>query len=241
MNLTFYKELVKELAKADSAGSDANGPISPMIIDAGLVEFEVPEPIVDKKATWTLPFYIEANNPKAMCGYLADFVDGDIAVVISQQYFVNADTTRLMAVIAHEVGHYILGHHKDSSYGRQLNVRTERLETLSRKAGQEDASQKDHDCYVRAAMFSLLRGGCLVRETEADTAASIYVPVNDLILVHSEDLDHPNPAAVLEKKNRLVWLNKTKETEPSVKLPIKLLMRKTKAKKVGIDVHQTSN
>ena len=138
---------------------------------------------------------------------------------MTRDYFLNSTENRLKAVIAHEVGHYVCNHHNAKNYGRQLNVKTDRLNRLSNEAYNNALKFKT---YIRAILFSLLRGGVIVRESEADAAAGLYVPLDDVIAIHTEDFIFKNKFAAYEKVNRVNWLNKLKEREVLKKLPLEL-------------------
>lgn len=231
MKLRFYRELIKELIRNDNWNKDDETHDAD-VHHVGNVHFDLPP--FAKGEPSNIPFYLEVGG-KVGCAYLCLFENGERAIVMDRDYFVNTNYDRIKAVIAHEIGHLICQHYKHPSYGRQLNVRTDKLERLSYKASQSDHS-KDTMNYMRAVMFSLIRGGCVTREVEADMAATLYTSVDSLIAVHSEDLTHPNPTAVLEKTNRLKWLNEFKKHDPEKKLNLEIKLKPTKAKKVKVDV-----
>lgn len=193
----------------------------------------------DKNLTKEIDFYlncgVDVGGPT-----LTLFTDGCMGIILPHEYFRKSSTKRIMAVIAHEVGHYCCEHIIHQGYGRQLDVDTERLEKLSKIASDKNSTDRDFKNYARGLFFSLLRGGVTVREKEADLVASFYVPVDDLIAVHSEDLiPKYSLAARLEKANRLKFLNVLAEIETEQaekKLSIKIHINPPKAKKVEINV-----
>lgn len=220
MKLSTYRALIQRLMDYDSNKEPYS--IIADVIHAGDIQFELPEFAKVEHSPDSLPFYLEVGG-NAGSAYLCLFENGERAIVMDRDYFVNNELDRIKAVLAHEVGHFLSNHHKNNCYGRQLHVKMSRLERLSYEASRSDESS-DLRRYFRAMMFSLVRGGCLTREMEADIVATLYVSVDSLIAVHSEDLTHSNPAAVLEKMNRLKWLNDLRKeiTDRKLDLEIKL-------------------
>lgn len=240
MKLNLYKELFENFVEVEDKGGQLDADCSDKDSNfrkVGSIDFELKPPLVKEAVTESIPFFIDFGvvAQRSQHAYLVTWSDDTNGIVFSRELYVNSDLNRLNAVIAHEMGHYICGHHTSPGYGRQLDINTDRLIKLSRLAGATDATEKDRLKYLRAVMFNLLRGGVIERELEADLTASFFVPIDDLILIHTEDLDHFSPSAMLEKKNRIVKLNSYKDREVSEKFNFKLTLNKPKAKKVVIN------
>lgn len=227
MNLELYRGLLKEFMFQEERSVE-NVDISDLK-KVGVIHFQDLE-----RKDKSLDFYLNyAYTGDGSDAYLMIFTDGSLAVTIAAKYFAKCEMNRLMATIAHEVGHYVCEQHNNEDYGRQLNLKHERLVRLSSEAYEDPSKARS---YYRATLFSLLRGGVTLRESDADACASLYVPVDDLILVHTEDFSHPNKFAVQEKFNRVKWLIELKKTEVKDKLKLELRVNLVKGKKVNINV-----
>lgn len=227
MNLELYRGLLKEFMFQEERSVE-NVDISDLK-KVGVIHFQDLEH-KDKSLDFYLNYAYTGDGSDA---YLMLFTDGSLAITVAAKYFAQCQMNRLMATIAHEVGHYVCTHQTNENYGRQLHNKHERLTQLSSEA----FDNPDKACsYYRATLFSLLRGGVTLRESEADACASLYVPVDDLILIHTEDFSHPNKFAVQEKFNRVKWLIELKKTEVKNKLKLELKLNPTKGKKVKINV-----
>lgn len=234
MTLSFYRSLLSEFMLIEHNAVDTENFTN--IKDVGYVEYET----YDRKPG-KLPFCIDFMAE----GYGAWLIltnDDMPVIVMSVKTFKESSLQRLMASIAHELGHYLCGHLDNFDPGRQLDIRTERLITLSDLAAADGAGDKELVAYYRACLFSLLRGGILVTEKEADTVAALYAPVDSLILTHAEDLvDHKNPFVWYEKRNRINFLHRLLPNENTNKLHLDLVIRKEKPKPLKkLDDNQTT-
>lgn len=220
MKLAFYRELFRQFLNHEDVEQTSNNKG-----DFKCVGKVVAKDIEDK--THEINLYIDytaAENDMDAC--FAQFVDGTLGIVLSRNLFTSVPINRLMAIIAHEVGHYLCNHLSDPSYGTQLNNDHDRLVRLATKPDKKTRTPADVRNYLRALMFGLLRGGIILREMEADRYASMFVTVDSLIAIHSEDLSHQNPFCSLEKRNRLVWLNSLIPSESEEKLHFELVLNK---------------
>ena len=224
MGLAFYRELFQQFLSYEDVDQTLNRKG-----DFRCVGKVVAQQFDNK--THEIDFYINyAASPEDNQASFSQFKDGTFGIVFSKSLFVKTPLNRLMAIIAHEVGHYLCDHLTKPSYGTQLNIDYDRLVKLATKAGKKNCTKADTRDYLRAVMFSLLRGGMVLREMEADRYASFFVSVESLIAIHSEDLSHKNPFCSLEKRNRLVWLNTLAESETEEKLHLELVLNKAKPK-----------
>ena len=223
MSLTFYRSLLNEFMSKELNPGDAENFTD--IKDVGYVEYET----YDGKSE-QLPFCIDFGARG--CGaWLALSNDDTTVIGMTVKTFKESSLHRVKATIAHELGHYLSGHLDNFDPGRQLDIRTERLITLSNLAAADETGDKELVNYYRASLFSLLRGGVLVTEKEADTVAALYTPVDSLILIHAEDLiDHKNPFIWYEKRNRINFLHRLLPNEKTNKLHLDLVIRKEKPK-----------
>lgn len=224
MGLAFYRELFKRFLSYEDVDTKLNRKG-----DFRCIGKVVVKDIANK--THEIDFYINyASADNDMHASFSQFMDGTFGIVFSRHLFSTTPLNRLMAIIAHEVGHYLCEHLLNPTYGLQLNNDYDRLVSLSDKAAKKTSTKRDLHNYLRAAMFALLRGGVILREMEADRYASLFVSVESLIAIHSEDLNHKNPFCSLEKRNRLLWLNKIAQDESEEKLHLELLLNKAKPK-----------
>lgn len=220
MKLAFYRELFQQFLNHEDVEETSNNKG-----DFKCVGKVIAKDIEDK--THEINFYIDyaaAENDMRAC--FTKFMDGTLGIVFSKNLFTTASINRLMAIIAHEVGHYLCDHLSDPSYGTQLNNDHDRLVRLATKPDKKTRTLADVRNYLRAVMFGLLRGGVILREMEADRYASMFVTIDSLIAIHSEDLGHQNPFCSLEKRNRLVWLNSLIPSESEEKLHLELVLNK---------------
>lgn len=142
--------------------------------------------------------------------YMVKTVDGNFIVVLHIDYFIKQvysdNMNGLYAVVAHEIGHYLAGHFEQEA-DAFVDVKRE-VQQFFFNRYKEDTTLANEISYMRSVFFSLLKGGVVVRELEADLTALRFVPVADLVHVHSQDFNNPkNVFTVVEKVNRIKRLN----------------------------------
>lgn len=152
--------------------------------------------------TQRLPLYFatpkvdSSGHVQSAC--LARFTDGNVGVIVSLEDFVN--NKFLTATIAHEVGHYIHQHFQCE------DVSLPNLYKENNLIAYLDGDQDTHD---RITSKSIIDGGYLDRELEADVIAVKFVGVLSVIALHTQDaVSHFNPLSRLEKLNRVAQLYK---------------------------------
>ena len=112
----------------------------------------------------------------------------------------------LKSIVAHEAGHIINGDlNQESPVIDYLNVDYNTQKTLFRVAA-ETSDPKAYTRYLRSTVSSMLRGGCLTQELNADLSALRFILLEDLTHIHTLDLrklNGDNPYIALEKANRI--------------------------------------
>lgn len=196
MRLSEYRTLFKLfLNEEEKARSQQPTTFTPAVV--GSVSFETTDGVKE------LPLVIDLeNNIKEP--HLVRTTEDEIYIIVSEDNFVTDGDSVLVAICAHEIGHYICGHIFDER--SSFLTKNTRKQTYYHNRPKETGE----DCYMlymRSVFFGLLRGGVLDREIEADTIASMYVSIDQLVYLHSRDLGASNKAAVAEKINRINLLN----------------------------------
>lgn len=129
---------------------------------------------------------------------LALFKDGKVVIVVSLEDLVSNKFLR--TIIAHEVGHYIHKH---------LQSKDVSLPNLYKEENLKACLDGDQDTHDQISSKSIIDGGYLDREFEADTVAVKFVGVLSVIALHTQDVvSHTNPLSRLEKLNRVAQLYK---------------------------------
>ncbi len=145
------------------------------------------------------------------------YKDGSIAVLVSVDNYPDLigkgkANNLFVSIIAHEIGHILCGHLNDSRQSLVDINKQKQLRLLNNKA------------YLRSVVFSVLKGGCLDMELEADLEALKIVPLHDLISVHAQAaFYHENDLVRIEKQNRIARLK-----QQSVKITRFFIIRKIK-------------
>lgn len=195
MKLSEYRTLFKLfLNEEKKARSQQPATFTPAVV--GSVSFETIDGIKE------LPLVIDLeNNIKEP--HLIITTEDEIYIIASEDDFVTLSDSVLVAICAHEIGHYICGHIFDNRPSfLTKNTRKQSYYYRLRETGE--------DCYMlymRSVFFGLLRGGVLDREIEADIIASMYVSIGQLVLIHSKYLNVNNKVVIAEKINRINLLN----------------------------------
>lgn len=157
---------------------------------------------------------------------IALFVEGGAEIMIADGALrlLSKTPSRLKAILAHEVGHFLTNNRLIENYitPDKWNKQTRFLERAKKFPEQSHIEQK----YYRAMFSSLLRGGVMHKELAADLVAVQYVPIDSLIAIHSDKLRHVNIAVRLEAHNRikeLSWYRERAVDEQSKVMKVKLL------------------
>lgn len=140
------------------------------------------------------------SSSTADTAYAASFKDGSIGIVLSERELQGPD---LFAILAHEVGHIEAGH-PGSGRSNLLDIKQKRQQEILDnlyKLSDVDYDRAVHS-YYRMNLFSLLRGGVMVLELEADLIALNYCPASLLLQCHRDKLTSTNLSVRLEISNR---------------------------------------
>ena len=135
---------------------------------------------------------------------------GDLFIVLDsaavQMYLADDMSEVFRALVSHEIGHVLSGHFDEDSDKSWVTVnKADQVFLYDRY--QENPTFNNKMAYARSVFFSLMRGGVLDKEIEADMVALSFCTVESLITLHGFDLEKmDNPFTVLEKKNRIVEL-----------------------------------
>lgn len=171
-------------------------------VPAGYVEYE------DSAVLKTIPLVITSKDYKGSSSLVRTDSD-ELLIAVTYYDFIQDDSRIFYAVIAHELGHLLSGHMEDKKNKIHTTVNKDKVAYLYNKALNND---KYNNRYLRAVVSSILKGGMLELELEADIKASEYVPPSHLALIHSECTLEKSKLAIKEKENRVkYWLFKDKE------------------------------
>lgn len=166
-----------------------------------------------KTPTKTLEYEIFHSENVDTCSAIRTTSE-DFIIVFSTDFLNNECVihnvaTVLKGIIAHELGHLINGDLEagsDNLGWLTINKETQiRLFEIARTTGMA----KDEDRYYRCVLSSMMRGGCLEKELNADLTALRFVPLEDIVYIHSLSFEKikDNPYTTLEKVNRIRFLN----------------------------------
>lgn len=139
------------------------------------------------------------------------FAVGDIRVIIHEKELSTMYSV-FIGRIAHEIGHYLAGHNQTEYarnfptafklYGLPKRQRSSWVD-INKEKQQRIAKTFKQDTYIRTTACSLLRGGVLDIELEADIKAVELIGIESILLAHATDLNYNNITTILEKTNRV--------------------------------------
>ncbi|WP_396189401.1 hypothetical protein [Flavobacterium sp.] len=228
MKLSLYKALFQVFEELDVHGYKVAANRKLTYRKIGKVVFEDRD-----KREKELDLVIMCDVPDdASEGLFVTFTDGSSAVALTEKCFINKTYIRLIAIVAHEIGHFLTG--QEVLKDNYLNIKKHKQKRLAKLYHNSGEDIKRLKQYYRSQLSSLLLGGVLTKEFEADIKALDYVPLDALTALHAEDLKHANPFVRLEKINRINLLNEVfaDETEDRTFLKLELVLPKLKSVKV---------
>lgn len=203
-NLKFMREFFKFFHKTDT-GVEENNDTNFKSLPVGMVHVLTPQGLTK------IPLHITQDERQTLnTAWVVELVDGRIMILFHLDCFMESlDTPEmngLYATVAHEVGHYLAGHFGGKA-NKNLDIKTEDQEFLI-KQYHANPSTENEMRYMRCLFFSLLRGAVNIAELEADLIALKFVPLAELVHIHTLDFkDEKNPFTVVEKVNRIKRLN----------------------------------
>ena len=183
--------LIDELSETDESRVNVPDNQIANILTVGVVKW------VFSEVPGELPLVVisgdYAKNRRLTEGSLVKFTDGQVAICCSMELlFKNVD---LIAIFAHEIGHYLQNH---------LNAKQGDIPNKYIKQNRKAIRANNQTDHVYWGTRAIVEGGYLVREYEADEIAVRFVGVNRLIALHTLDaLQHPNALVAIEKMNRM--------------------------------------
>lgn len=167
-----------------------NDPKTLNAIDIGVVEYYTPE------ASGSIDLQITADDTSLYgpCSTVK-YTDGNVKIVFKRDYFINSSNAALEAALAHELGHVVSGH---------FNKQIEGIPTLYRDEILELWNTGDRSAYIALTVKSIVDGGYLPHELEADVVGAKFAGLDSIITLHAKDMiGHGNATVMLEKLNRM--------------------------------------
>lgn len=129
------------------------------------------------------------------------FKDNSIAIVFNSEEFLT--TNYMAAVTAHELGHFLSGHLGDPERQYLSLYDDEFKRTLA---------ENDYDQHLHWSAKSIVDGGYLQKEFEADSIAVQFVGYQQLLALHFSEMTKANNLTmVLERFNRFKELKQRYE------------------------------
>ena len=188
---------IRKLSEYYDEGDDyVNDQSTLNYIHAGHVEYE------DSGVLKTIPLVIIGKDYKGSTALVRTGND-ELLIAVTYYDFIQDDNRIFYAVIAHELGHLLSGHMEYKKNKIHTSVNKDKVACLYNKALNDD---KYNNRYLRAVTSSILKGGMLELELEADIKASEYVPPSHLAIVHSYCTLEKSKLAIKEKENRVRYL-----------------------------------
>lgn len=173
----------------------------------------------DFKSKGSLPIHLTEEGRISEPAALTKTKRNDVFICLFSDYYLKATGSSFLAVLAHELGHYLAkhlepGYVKDpgvlSYNGEKIALNTKRL----RECNDDDKQVMLYESAMRAYLVALLRGGYLLMEAEADKYASLFVPIDYLVVAHAGDFQTAtNPFVKFEKANRIANLLNIQDSE----------------------------
>lgn len=204
-NLKFMREFFKFFHQTDNAAFEDTETSSFTSLEVGVVRVTTP------KGVKQFPLHITQQKRQTLnTAWIVKLVGGKLIIVFYIDCFMQSIDTPylngLYATVAHEVGHYLAGHF-DREPNKNLDIKTAEQEFFI-KQYQANPTPENEIRYMRCLFFALMRGGVNIAELEADMIALKLVPLAELVHIHTQDFkNEENPFTVVEKVNRIKWLN----------------------------------
>lgn len=192
--------------KLHDCSDDANHSNELQLNYIGYVDVTTPS----KKETYKI-----YSDPSVETAIAVRTTNDEYIIVFGQDYLnkrldIHNNRTVLMGTIAHEVGHLINGDLDIENTNKEdwVTINKEDQIRLQEKAI-KTKTIRDYDRYFRCVFGALVRGGCLEKELKADLTGIRFTPIENIIIIHTEDFNNTNknPYTTLEKVNRIKNLN----------------------------------
>lgn len=203
-NLKFMREFYKFFHRTEMSvdGTD-NDKLKTLTV--GEIHVITPDKVFE------IPLHITMKNRQTInTAFIMKTIDDKFAVVFHLDCFMELLGTPslngLYATVAHEIGHYLAGHFEGSP-NKNLDIKTPEQEFFIAEYNKNPTPAIEHQ-YMRCLFFALLKGGVNIAELEADMLALKFVPLSELVHIHTLDFrNEENPFTVVEKVNRIKRLN----------------------------------
>jgi hypothetical protein len=214
MRLSLFKQIWQEYVKheIDSPSTDRTGssimlaPIGKIVYqDFNVQGFPVKEMVLNR------------TNTKGDTDFFALLTTtGEFSIVVHDDALATTPDQKFRAIMAHEIGHYVMGHFEDWHKKKTKNQVLYHDSKLFDLLNKYEKDRSDFNFYKaqRHMLKSLLRGSILRQELEADYGASKYVSKQDIIYIHSTDMKQDNPIVSLEKRNRIDFISRNFDDYP---------------------------
>ena len=168
--------------KTDSSDSTINHSNKPVYV----VEFTH----LDKQHT--LDVYLTWDKDDQTC--LVKTTDDETFIVITADDFTKSNY--LLAIIAHEIGHYKNNHHNRNRLECNVSLYKQEIEDAYR-------TENNYEIY-RLTTKAIVEGAYLTMELEADITAIEMVGFEQVICMHLESIPAmSNFVTIIEKQNRI--------------------------------------
>lgn len=194
----FYKELIKYIKKTEESNKELKERNS--ITHSDICDIFV---IYNgKEYTYKLVLDVSNTSNDATCILTKD---GDILITLTERNFKqlmdDEHYHNILGVIAHEVGHILAGHFDTNTDLKHLSINHEKQNNFFIKANDNN---KYESLYLNSIASSLIKGGVLVKELEADIIACELVGINIVLLGHALSFEtSPTVVTKTEKTNRI--------------------------------------
>lgn len=203
-NLRFMREFFKFFHRSEMDGITSSSDVM-NTKEVGEINIITPK----GKETISLAITDEKRNTQNTA-WMIKTIDGRFIVIFHIDYFIKQlfshNMDALYATVAHEIGHYLCGHFENAP-SASLDVKRE-VQDFFHKQYEHSPTPANEVAYMRSVFFALLKGGVVIRELEADMMALKFVPVANLVHIHTQDFDDKvNVFTVVEKVNRIKRLN----------------------------------
>lgn len=211
-NLKFMREFFKFFHRTENSVDESNAP-DLKTLTVGEIHALTPD-----KGLVKIPLHITMQDRQTLnTAWMIRTVENTFAVVFHLDCFMASintpDMNGLYATVAHEIGHYLAGHFENKPNGN-LDIKSAEQDFFINQYYANPTPENEAK-YMRCLFFALLKGGVNIREIEADLMALKFVPLSELVHIHTLDFrDEKNPFTVVEKVNRIKRLNAMVQDKP---------------------------